>query len=337
MFKQFQNAVTFFFKDEEAAKSFNELDLQATLEYELFEGVGERLLKSAGFAPVFSGLVPKPDDKLFHVLPDGSKLICQRTEKRLLPSKVVNKEVAARIKLKSKEIERDLSRPEELAIKQAVTLEFIPKSFTEDSFTYALIMKDRIIVSAGSPTAGEQLISKLRKGAGSLKVRPIYTKKEFSYNTHSLLDGIILQAEKDKDAGLPINENSSILGFDIGDTFHLQSNGMAITIKHCQIDTPQLITCIKEGMRPTQLELGYEIKFEGEEESSGHTWFNLNEKLQMKGISWSSALTGKSSDDCKVEDKDSRRIEMLEADITICASELVKMTDKYVAELGGLV
>lgn len=100
-------------------------------------------------------------------------MLCLKKQERILPSSVINEQVA----IKASEIEeqqhRKVSRKEKTELKELVTQELLPRSFTKTVRYYAYLCpsKGYLVVNTSSAKFADEFTSYLRKSIGSLPVR----------------------------------------------------------------------------------------------------------------------------------------------------------------------
>jgi len=102
-------------------------------------------------------------------------MICMRLEEKVLPTAVVNQQLAQRISDLEEAEGRTVRRREKGEIKDEVFFDLLPKAFTKTVLTYAYIDSRNgwLLVDAASAKRAEELISLLRETLGSLPLRPL--------------------------------------------------------------------------------------------------------------------------------------------------------------------
>lgn len=95
--------------------------------------------------------------------------------KRMLPGKVVRREVEARARKIAEDEGRKVFAREKQRIKEHVYEELLPQAFVDHSQVYALINPPYIFIGTSSAKRGELLLDNLRAALGSLKVVPVST------------------------------------------------------------------------------------------------------------------------------------------------------------------
>lgn len=109
---------------------------------------------------------------LVHVC-DKYWMVCLKKQERILPSSVVNEQVAIKASEIEAEQHRKVSRKEKTELKEQITQELLPKAFTRTVKHYAYICADKgyMVLNTSSPKLADELTSFLRTSLGSLPVR----------------------------------------------------------------------------------------------------------------------------------------------------------------------
>jgi len=100
-------------------------------------------------------------------------MLCLKKQERVLPSSVVNEQVA----IKASEIEaqqhRKVTRKEKAELKELVTQDLLPRAFTRTVRHYAYIatQDNYMVLNTSSPKLADEFTSFLRNSIGSLPVR----------------------------------------------------------------------------------------------------------------------------------------------------------------------
>jgi recombination associated protein RdgC len=100
-------------------------------------------------------------------------MLCLKKQERILPSSVVNEQVAIRASEIEAQQHRKVSRKEKAEIKEQVTLELLPKSFTKTVKHYAYLCPEKgyLVINTSSAKLADEYTSFLRTTLGSLPVR----------------------------------------------------------------------------------------------------------------------------------------------------------------------
>lgn len=152
-----------------------------------------------GLDMVNSGFVPPPtlgpNAKLVEYLPAAHAVaVCVQRERRLLPASVVRREVAARVAAAEEAEGLPLCRGDIAAIREAVIIELLPRTFTELRNTLVVFTgiggQKLVLVDAASANEAEEALGCIRRALGSLPVRPLLCKaRADAMMTHMVAHG----------------------------------------------------------------------------------------------------------------------------------------------------
>lgn len=125
----------------------------------------------------FTNALGKHGNTLVHSA-EGYHMVAVTKEVKMLPSSVVRDALDAKIELIENAEGRKLANKEKDALKDEVIQEMLPRAFTRQSVTRALIMPESqlILVDSSSYSKVEELLALLRKALGSLPVIPLSHK-----------------------------------------------------------------------------------------------------------------------------------------------------------------
>lgn len=149
----------------------------AALEYAMeefkFTPCGNQDISKFGF----TNALGKHGHTLVHSA-EGYHMVAVTKESKILPSAAVKEAVGAKVELLEQAEGRKLSKKEKDVIKDEVIQEMLPRAFTKQSVTRALIMLESqlILVDSSSYAKAEELLALLRKELGSLPVIPLSYK-----------------------------------------------------------------------------------------------------------------------------------------------------------------
>jgi len=169
-------------------------------------------------------------------------MICLQKQERILPGSVVNEQVQEKVNAIEEEQHRKVTRKEKTELKEEITLQLLPKSFTRTSRHYAYLTPDKgyMVINTSSAKVADELTSLLRKSVGSLPIRiPSVNQAPSSVMTHWVTE----------DNALPEN-------FTLGYECELTSNGDekgSIKYKGLELDQDQIDQQIKSGMEVSKL------------------------------------------------------------------------------------
>lgn len=127
-----------------------------------------------GWVPPFA----KDDDAPLAYSANGFIMICQKTENKILPNKVLMEHVQAKVDEIEANESRKVFRKEKMRIKEELIFSLLPQAFTQSNKMFAYIdpQDDLLVIDTPSRSKAEAFISQLRKSLGSLKVELIQTR-----------------------------------------------------------------------------------------------------------------------------------------------------------------
>lgn len=143
-------------------------DLQSQMEQHSFVPCSPHEAVRVGW----SQPIEQNDAPLVHVC-DKFWMLCLKKQERILPSSVVNEQVALRAADIEAQQHRKVSRKEKAELKEQVTQELLPKSFTRTVKHYAYVCpsKGYLVINTSSAKLADEFTSFLRSTLGSLPVR----------------------------------------------------------------------------------------------------------------------------------------------------------------------
>jgi recombination associated protein RdgC len=146
-----------------------EQDLEDKLETCRFRPCGSQDLATMGFTSPFN-----QGSSLLHSAA-GRYWITLKKQERLLPSSVINAELAEKVAQIEAETGSPVGKKAQQELKQAIVQRLLPQAFTKNSFTHAFIaLADKlVVVDASADGKAEALLAHLRKALGSLPVLPL--------------------------------------------------------------------------------------------------------------------------------------------------------------------
>lgn len=147
--------------------------LESAMEEFKFTPCGSQDVSKYGF----SNALGKHGKTLVHSA-EGYHMVAVTKEVKMLPSSVVKEALDAKVELIENAEGRKLAKKEKDAIKDEVIQEMLPRAFTRQFVTRALIMPESqlILVDSSSYSKAEELLALLRKALGSLPVIPLSYK-----------------------------------------------------------------------------------------------------------------------------------------------------------------
>ncbi|MFV1873312.1 MAG: recombination-associated protein RdgC [Oleiphilus sp.] len=250
----------------------------------------------------------KHSDQLVHVCQEYW-MICLQKQERILPSSVVNEQVQEKVNEIEEQQHRKVTRKEKTELKEEITLQLLPKSFTKTSRYYAYLCpsKGYMVINTASAKLADEFTSYLRKTIGSLPIRfPAVNQAPSSVMTHWVT----------KDESLPAD-------FSIGYECELTSNGEekgSIKYKGLELDQNQIEQQIQSGMEVTKLAVDWRESIS----------FLLGSDLSIKRIKFGDLLQ-EQLDDSNAEDAASK----FDAGFSIMSMEFDRLIPDILNAFGG--
>lgn len=127
-----------------------------------------------------------------------------RKQEKLLPSSVVNEELAPKVEAMEQEKGRPLSRKEKQALKEELIQTLLPRAFSKSTVTTAYYDRSTsmLIVDTASASTAEEFLALLRKSFGSLPAMPLLDNHQLNQQMHFWLQG------KDLPAGITLGSSA---------------------------------------------------------------------------------------------------------------------------------
>jgi recombination associated protein RdgC len=277
----------------------------------------EHVLANAPFRPCeandiyqlgWTSPIQKHADQLVHVC-QHYWMICLQKQERILPSSVVNEQVQEKVNEIEEEQHRKVTRKEKAELKEDITQQLLPKSFTRTTRHYAYLCpsKGYMVINTASAKMADEFTSYLRKTIGSLPIRfPAVNQAPASVMTHWVT----------KDASLPAEFN---LGYECELTSHGEDKG-SIKYKGLELDQNQIEQQIQSGMEVTKLALDWRESLS----------FILASDLSIKRLKFSDMLQ-EQLDDIQAEDAAAQ----FDAGFSIMSMELDRLIPEILDAFGG--
>lgn len=286
---------------------FRVLNLLPDFHERLVEGLGKSTFQPcAGTEMSRSGWVsPKADGNLL-ARSNGHYLLRLRTESRLLPAAVIAKETRARAAVIEERQGYKLGRREMSELKDAVTVDLIPKAFTRDRYTNVWFdpMTSRIVVDTSSPTVADDAMMLLTRHVEFMNIRPLYA----SLSPVSAMTAWL--ADDEAPDGFTIDRDTELRS-------STQSKAAVRYVRHA-LEAEDMRRHIEHGKQCTRLALTWRDRIS----------FTLTEQMTVKRITPLDVLT-------EQERAGEREEDQFDADLTLMAGELSGLITDLVAALGG--
>ena len=276
--------------------------LETALAPQAFQAANSIDLQNQGWAP------PRDNGSLVHAV-NQQFLLCLATERKLLPSSVVNQVSKA----KAAEIEEQQGfkpgRKQMKEIKEQVTDELLPRAFTIRSDTRVWIdpVNGWLVVDAGTAAKADDVIKLLVKGVNRLPLRALRVKQS---PVAAMTEWLVA--------------DEAPYGFTVDQDTELRSTGETkATVRYVRhtLEAEDVRRHIAGGKQCTRLALTW----------SDRVSFVLTEALTLKRITALDVI--KESDDGMSRNDEER----FDGDMMLMTGELGRMMTALVEALGGEV
>lgn len=199
--------------------------LESSLEQAIFKPCSGQEPFSLGWtSPIDSEGAP-----LVHVC-DKYWMLCLKKQERVLPSAVVNEQVAIKASEIEAEQHRKVTRKEKAELKELVTQDLLPRAFTKTIKNYAYLCKQNgyLVLNTSSPKLADEFTSFLRNSIGSLPIRvPAVNSSPSALMTSWLAE------ESHPPTGFVLNEESELESAG-EDKATVKYKGMALGKEHIE-------------------------------------------------------------------------------------------------------
>jgi recombination associated protein RdgC len=236
-------------------------------------------------------------------------MISLKKQERLLPASVVNEQVTIKAEALEAEQHRKVSRKEKTELKELVTQELLPRSFTRtvNHYAYLCPTKGYLVINTSSAKLADEYTSFLRQTIGSLPVRVPALKQ-----SPNVLMSRWLTLEA-----------APGLGFEVQSETELVSRGEekgSIKYKGLEFDTDFIQQNLNNGMEVSKLSLSWRESVS----------FVLGADFTVKRIKFGDLVQEK-LDDIEADDKASK----FDAGFSIMSLEFDQMIPDLLEALGG--
>lgn len=286
----FKNALIYrFTRDIKISADLLEVNLS---EFKYFK-CGQRDMVKFGWAAALG----KYAEMFTHVCGDNI-LIRACKEEKILPASVIKATVQEKIDTQEKDLGRKLKKTEKDTLKDEVVMDLLPRAFSRNSNTCALIMPKLgyIVVDAGSSKSAEDLLSLLRKSIGSLPVVPVVASKPLSLILTEWVRG------NDLPTGFTINDEAEFKA--------VETEGAVLRCKQQDLSSEEIQAHINAHKVVTKLALNWQDRLD----------FILTDDLTIKRL--------KFSDEIKEQNQDIDRediVQRFDADLHLMCGEFTTL------------
>ncbi|TXI94850.1 MAG: recombination-associated protein RdgC [Burkholderiaceae bacterium] len=272
--------------------------LSAKLAAQSFSNISASDMQSEGWAS------PRNDDRLVHSV-NNQLLLLLQTEKKLLPSSVINQVAKARAKELEEQQGFAPGRKAMKELKERVTDELLPRAFSITRQTWVWIdpVHGWLVVDGASPAKADEVIKLLLK-CDKIPLESLRTKVSPQTAMTDWLSG------NEAPKGFTIDQDTELRA-------HTEDKATVRYVRH-SLDPEDVQRHIAAGKQCTKLAMTWDDKIS----------FVLTENLTIKRIKPLDILS---------EDKElaADENERFDADFVLMTSELATMLDDIVYSLGG--
>jgi recombination associated protein RdgC len=249
-------------------------------------------------------VAPRDGGALVHSV-NRQWLLALGVEHRLLPTSVVKHFANERAKSIEENEGRRVGRKEMRELREALTLELLPRAFVSRRTTFGWIdpINGWLVIDAASPAKAEEFLEHLRKSVEGLPAK-------------------LLQVEQSPSAAMTawVAEGEAPAGFTIDQDLELRSaeNATVRYAKHT-LEGDEIRQHIAQGKVVTRLAMTWADRIS----------FQLNEKLQVKRLAFLDILKEQAEGQAENED------EHFDIDFTLMSGEVARLLADLLEALGG--
>ncbi len=238
-----------------------------------------------------------------------SILLCARRTDKVLPNSVVNEMVEERVAEIEEGEGRTVRRKERMEIKDAVTVELLPRAFVQSRRTYAYLDTQGgwLLIDATSDKKADELVEKLRESIGSLPLRPLSSAKAPAH----VMTNWLLGEEALGDFVL-LNE------CELRDT---SDEGGVVRCRNQDLTSEEVRNHLEAGKQAVRLGLAWNERLE----------FLLSEDLSVRRLRFGEPIQEQAAE---VESDD--ELARFDADFTLMSLELGQFIPALIEAFGGL-
>lgn len=275
-------------------------ELEAQLAPQAFTACSSIEMQSQGWVS------PRGNERLVHVV-NRQLLLQLSTEKKLLPSSVINQVTKARAAELEEQQGFPPGRKQTKELKEQVTDELLPRAFsvTRSTFVWIDPVNGWLLVDAGSPSKAEEVLKLLFKAIPKF---PLETLRTVMSPGAAMTDWLA--------------SDEAPFGFTVDQDTELRSTGEGkATVRYVRhtLEADDVRRHIESGKQCTRLALTWSDKVS----------FVLTENLSVKRIAALDVL----KEDSDIGGRDEN--ERLDGDFLLMTGELAKLLASLVEALGG--
>jgi recombination associated protein RdgC len=275
--------------------------LQARLERHVFRGCMASDAQAQGWVP------PRGNEGELVVSVERRLLICLGVEQKLLPSSVVKQYAQERLAELEDQQGFKPGRKQAQEVRDAVTLELLPRAFVKRRLTYCWIDPQGgwLVIDAGSSARAEEVIEQLKLSLGSLPLRPLNTQM----SPAAAMTGWL--ASNEPPADFTIDRDCELRNVD--------EDRATVRYARHTLESPEIAQHIAAGKSATRLALTWQDRIS----------LVLTDQLQVKRLAFLDLLKE------EAERQAERADELFEADLAIMSGEFTRLLPALTEALGG--
>ena len=247
---------------------------------------------------------PRPDGALAHVV-NRQILLALGVEQRILPASVVKQFADDKAKAIEENEGRKVGRKEMRELREAATLELMPRAFIRRRTTFGWIdpVNGWLVIDSASPARAEEFLEHLRKSVDGLQIKLV----KVAQSPSAAMTGWVAASE-------------APASFTLDQDLYLRSAEKAEVryVRHT-LEGEDVRQHIAAGKVVTRLAMTWAERIS----------FVLTEDLQIKRLAFLDIL--KDQADGQAENEDER----FDIDFTLMTGEVARLLDDLVAVLGG--
>lgn len=276
-------------------------DLESALEPLAFRPGGSQDSQVSGWMP------PRDDSGLVYGQ-HGQLLLRLQTEKKLLPTTVVNQASRARAIQIEEQQGYKPGRKQMKEIKEQMTMELLPRAFiiAHDTLVWFDTVNHWVAIDAAATARSDEVLGLLAKSLTPFPILPLH-----------------VEMSPASAMTLWLSENEAPAGFTIDQDTELRSTGESrATVRYVRqsVDAEEVRRHIESGKQCTRLAMTWNDRVS----------FVLTDNLDIKRVAPLDVL--KEHQDAQAANE----AERLDADFALMTGELARMLDDLVAALGGM-
>ena len=276
--------------------------LNAALQEAAFRPCGRNVPFSYGWARPLG----RHGEQLVHTVGNYS-MLCARKEERLLPSAVVNEQLAEKVEEIEQAEARPVGRKERQQLKEELTTTLLPQAFTRSRNTFAYIDRSNrwLVVDSASANSAEELVTLLRQSVEGLSARLPQTTDSPRVVMSQWLRG-----------------DNIPTGFELGDEYELQDTDKEGGIVRCRRQDPhsdEIQGHLDAGKQVTKLAITWRERIE----------CVIPEDLSIKRLRFTDTVREEQDD--RIEDPAMQ----FDSDFALMSLELSRFINEVIKAFGG--